>query len=443
MGRASHSTCDSGPDVPTGQVEEPTQILVLFLITLVACGARTDLEPSASGHGSSRPGPIVVAITAGDSHTCALLSSGTVACWGGSGVGELGNGTKTDSSTPVAVSGLGAVTAISAGEHHTCALRSNGTVACWGDNSVGQLGNGMTVGPDWCVAGTRACSSTPVAVSNLNDATAISAGLGHSCAVLSNGTAACWGDNRFGQLGNATTISSPTPVPVANLRGATAVSAAWWHTCALLAEGTVACWGENASGQLGNGSTNGPALCPYPTGGPVPCSTTPVTVPSLGGVRAISGRYEDTCALLSGGTVDCWGDNNDGHLGNGTNGLTLPDGGPGCWCSATPGIVTGLRGVTAISDACAVLSDGTVACWGNNTTGQLGNGTTTNSFTPVAVSNLSGVSTVCSGGSHACALLSNGTVECWGDNSGGQLGDGTRSVSNLCHCSVTPAAVRW
>jgi alpha-tubulin suppressor-like RCC1 family protein len=144
------------------------------------------------------------AISVGLLHTCALLLDGTAECWGQNRHGELGNGTTTNfSSTPVAVSNLSGVAGLSVGDAHTCALLSGGNVACWGNNSYGQLGNGTT-----------AVSALPVAVSSLSDAVGISAGLLHTCALLADGTVECWGYNRLGELGDGTTTDSATPVQV-------------------------------------------------------------------------------------------------------------------------------------------------------------------------------------------------------------------------------------
>ena len=140
------------------------------------------------------------------------------------------------------------VVATAAGVLHTCALLSNGTVQCWGSNGRGQLGDGTTTQ-----------STTPVTVSGITNATAIAAGAGHSCAVLATGTVQCWGWNSYGQLGNGTTTDSPTPTPVtvSGITNATAISAGGIYTCAMLASGTVQCWGFKGSGQLGDGSTTG------------------------------------------------------------------------------------------------------------------------------------------------------------------------------------------
>jgi len=201
------------------------------------------------------------------------------------------------------------VTAISAGAVSTCALISGG-VDCWGDNSVGELGNG-----------TGSDSFTPVAVvgpsgvGTLTGVTAISAGYNDTCALISGGTVDCWGYNVAGELGDGTTTVSSIPVAViglsgvGTLTGVTAISGGDYDTCALISGGTVDCWGSNGWGQLGDGTTTD-SLTPVAVVGPS-------EVGSLSGVTAISAGQDDTCALISGG-VDCWGDNYWGQLGNGT-----------------------------------------------------------------------------------------------------------------------------
>jgi alpha-tubulin suppressor-like RCC1 family protein len=277
------------------------------------------------------------AVSAGYGSTCALLSGGTVQCWGANSSGQLGDGTTTDSLTPVPVSGLTGATAISVGFSAACALLSDGTVRCWGDDTWGELGDGSTTGPDSCDG--FPCAMTPVAVTGLTGATAVSMGLDGACAVLSDGTVRCWGNTLYG-LGNGTTSGpdvctngpcSTAPVAVSGLTGATAVSLGG-ASCALLSGGTVQCWGFNNQGELGNGTATGPDTC---NGSSQSCSTTPVAVRNLTGATAISVGNDSACALLSGGTVKCWGDNGSDELGDGTT--TGPDNcAGGMPCSTTP-----------------------------------------------------------------------------------------------------------
>jgi alpha-tubulin suppressor-like RCC1 family protein len=360
-------------------------------------------------------------VSASGSHACALLPDGTLRCWGYNEYGQLGDGTTTHSSTPVAVAGITAALAVAAGHHHTCALLADGTVGCWGKNEFGQLGNGATCEAPPC--------KTPlaVAVSGISTAVAVSPGAYHTCALLADSTVRCWGHNMFGQLGNGANTNSSTPVDVAGLPPAVAVTAGGFHTCALLADGTVQCWGRNDGGQLGDGAT--------------PDSSTPVAVSGLGPAAAVSAGAYHTCARLPDGSLKCWGRNTFGQLGNGasltyligadpqgTAGLyesTLPPGSH----SRTPVEVVGISRATAVATGgfhtCAALADGSTKCWGQNDRGQLGDGTNSSKPTPVAVSGLAPFAAVTAGAWHTCALLPDGAVRCWGWNFAGQLGNGT------------------
>lgn len=310
----------------------------------------------------------VVAIAAGNSHTCALTSVGGVKCWGGNNSGQLGDGTTTSRTTPVYVAGLtSGVVDISMDADHSCALTDTGSVKCWGKNILGELGDGTTMN-----------RLSPVDVSGLSSGVrSISAGGwlagGHSCALTVTGGLKCWGRNMYGQLADGTTVNRLTPVDVSGLlSNVTSVSVGHSggpqqgeFTCALTSAGGVKCWGENLHYQLGNSAPDN-QLTPLDVSG----ATTSVAGISTGGNHA--------CILTTAGGVKCWGNNVQGELGDNT----LID-------SAFPVNVTGLSsGVTAISAGgfhnCAFVTSG-VKCWGSNVAGELGNGTTTNSLTPVDV----------------------------------------------------------
>ena len=264
----------------------------------------------------------ITAIAGGDdgsgpNNGYALRRDGTVWAWGYNLDGELGNGTNTDSSTPVQVSRLTGITAIAGGSRAAYALRGDGTVWAWGNNSDGQLGNGIA---------TNASISTPVQVSGLTGVTAIAGGYFAGYALRGDGTVRAWGSNTYGELGNGTTTNSSTPVQVSGLTGVTAIAGGYLTGYALRGDGTVRAWGINGYGELGASPTT------------TPSSSTPVQVTGLTGITAIAGGTFTGYALCGDGTVRAWGHNGDGELGNGTT-----------TDSSTPVQVSGLTGVTAIA----------------------------------------------------------------------------------------------
>ncbi len=386
--------CDSGEDSATCCAD---------------CGCSNDLVCFGKGC-IGRP----TAITARGEHTCVLHQTGEVSCWGSNSYGELGIPTSTAASAiPLVVPNLSNVTAVAAGSSFTCALLADSSVDCWGANYTGQLGTG-----------TNQDSAVPIAVAGLTGVKTIAAGLDFSCGVLFDGTARCWGSNSVDQLGVGTITSSAVPVPVSNLTSVTQITAGAGFACALTADGSAKCWGNNNSGQLGNASTSSSAT-PVSVSGltgatriSASCDTPPGDVVTSGGVTTGS-----ACAVMADGTVNCWGSNWAGQLGNGNP-----------WDSHSPTTVKYLAGAKDIAEgygiSCAVADGGLVACWGSNFSGALGDGTTTDSTTPVAVSNLTGAVNVAVGDWHACALLDNGSVECWGANIGGCLGYDSTSGSS-------------
>jgi alpha-tubulin suppressor-like RCC1 family protein len=255
--------------------------------------------------------------------------------------------------------------------------------------------------------------SQPAAANPMMGVVAVVGGEGHTCAIVQGGAVNCWGWNRSGQVGDATMTDRPFPVAVPGISEATVLAAGAAHSCVYIPGTGVRCWGLNAWGQLGLGTDE---QCSG-----LFCSTVPVTVAGLNDdIAAIGAGVMHTCALTTGGAVKCWGRNQYGQLGNGTN-----------VNSGSPVNVTGLgSGVTALTvggfHACARLADDELRCWGNNASGQLGDGTTTNSSVPVSVSGLPGpVESMSAGYMYMCVVEMSGGAMCWGENFAGQLGDGT------------------
>lgn len=244
---------------------------------------------------------------------------------------------------------------------------------------------------------------------------ALGAGAEHSCALTSGGGVVCWGNNVVGQLGNGSTVSTTTPVNVSGLSsGVEAITLGASFSCALMNTGGVKCWGSNDSGAIGANATQ---MCGNET-----CSRTPVDLPGVSGVQAVSAGAGHTCLLMTGGGIKCLGNNAYGQLGDGTDGTG----------GTTPVDVQLPEGATAVAAGalftCALTTGGGVKCWGDNLFGQLGDGTDEERHAPVQVQGLtSGVSGIGVGGGssfgHACALMAAGGVKCWGNNEYGQLGD--------------------
>ncbi|EIV93907.1 chromosome condensation regulator [Frankia sp. QA3] len=325
--------------------------------------------------------------------------------WGYNGLGHLGNGTTTNSAVPVRVTGLTGLTqvvGIAAGRYAGYAVHRDGTAWAWGYNAYGQLGNG-----------TITNSAVPVRVSGLTRVVALAGGSVNGYALRQDGTVWSWGYNNYGQLGNGTTTNSRVPVRVVGLDRVIAIASGGTTGYALRQDGTVWAWGYNDEGQLGNGTTANSPL--------------PVRVLGLHGVRAIAGGQETGYALRRDGTVWAWGHNNHGQLGNGT-----------VVSSTIPVAIRNLSEVTAIAASSegnsgyALRGDGTAWAWGLNNTGQLGNGTDDTSLVPVQVTGstgLVGVTAISAGSFSGYAVRRDGTVWAWGSNFFGQLGNGTTTPS--------------
>ncbi|MEZ4681267.1 MAG: hypothetical protein R2932_44340 [Caldilineaceae bacterium] len=353
-----------------------------------------------------------LAIAAGEEHSCAILTTGAIRCWGSNRDRQLGEGSPglysvpqllipnrtIGAPPPVGSTPLDDIPVVALGRYHTCLITPAGGVQCWGRNSDGQLGNGSEVP-----------SSTPTNVTGLaSGVLTVALGAEHSCALHQSGVAFCWGSNQYGQLGDGSTEQQSTPVAVtgASFRGSVLVAGAN-HTCALLIlnGGTVQCWGQNDMGQLGNGTTTN--------------STTPTNVSGISNATALQAGLAHTCALVA-NAVKCWGANESGQLGDGTQTK-----------SSTPVTVKGLpagtiRGLTTGDRHSCANVDNAVYCWGDNGDGQLGDGSTENRATPVAVQGVNGeIAQLSAGASHTCARTIDQALYCWGGNEQSQLGDGT------------------
>ncbi|MBJ7354646.1 MAG: hypothetical protein JHC98_07455 [Thermoleophilaceae bacterium] len=381
-------------------------------------------------------------------YACALSEAGTVSCWGSNFRGQLGDGTRTDSSVPVAVQNVANATQLDVGMYGACALIADGTVKCWGSNEYGALGSAASY-----------ATVTPTTVTGISGAVKVSVGEATICALLASpaGTVKCWGYGSSGQLGVvAPPSSTSTPQTITTLGGpATDIAVADFHACAVVA-GALKCWGANYSKQIQDSATLQ--------------FDTPVLVNGLSsGVAQPAPGINHTCVIMTTGAIKCWGANFSGQDGTGLSGnnTTSPQnnlitsgasfvgygedfhcalvGDVGkCWggnaygqlgdgttdSRPAPTIPIGLgSGVTSIdaggSNACAIVSK-VVKCWGPNESGALGNGTSSNQHSPVDVPNVTGATDVDVSTSHACAIASS-ALKCWGSGGSGQLGTGNTS----------------
>ncbi len=417
-------------------------ILALLVLAAIATGFPAGATAEqASQPTSTAAGQLDVSGGTGtdvSGHSCAVLDGGSVRCWGFGGGGRLGYGntaTIGDDETPGSVGpvDLGAgrtATAITAGGFHTCAVLDGGNVRCWGFGGEGRLGyaNTVTIGDDETPG-----SVGPVDLGAGRTATAITAGGGHTCAVLDGGDVRCWGFANDGRLGYANTNNigdnetpgSVGPVDLGAGRTATAITAGAAHTCALLDGGDVRCWGLGFLGRLGYGSTQTIGDDEQPS------SVGPVDLGAGRTATAISAGSAHTCALLDNGDVRCWGFGGQGRLGYGNTETIGDDEQPSAAGPVDLGVGRTATAISAGDDhTCAVLDDRTVRCWGFGGVGRLGYGNTNNigdnetpgSVGPVDLGEGRTAVAISAGGRHTCARLDDGSVRCWGEGFVGRLG---------------------
>uniref|UniRef100_UPI0033657A4B RCC1 domain-containing protein n=1 Tax=Candidatus Albibeggiatoa sp. nov. BB20 TaxID=3162723 RepID=UPI0033657A4B len=359
----------------------------------------------------------VTDIATGNGFSCVVTDIGKVRCWGSNDNNSLGDGTAENTQYPSYVIGISdGATAVTAGTNHACAIVDGG-VKCWGNNDSGQLGTGNTT-----------ASSIAVDVSGLgagSKVTKISAGYSNTCAIVDNNMQ-CWGNNDYGKLGDASFDSQLTPVTVKDLTSVTDIATGEDFTCAVIASGTVKCWGRNNNGQLGNDSNTD--------------ETTPNTVSGiLSGATKVSAKFEHACAVVDSGVL-CWGLNDEGQLGNGT--LSSSIGGQASPVQAIPDN-SGVTDVsTGHSSTCALFSGGAVQCWGSDDIAQLANELDGSQVSPYATTINTDITVLDSSiDKHRCAIVG-GEAWCWGQNNELQSGgdaepsliiDAPQSVfDNLC-----------
>jgi alpha-tubulin suppressor-like RCC1 family protein len=336
-------------------------------------------------------------------HNCGVVA-GAAKCWGANNYGRLGDGTVEHRTSPTQVIGLEANTrSVATGNGYSCAVTTANTVKCWGWNNFGKLGDGTTTD-----------RTTPVEVIGLTDVQTISLGYDHTCVVTTSGGIKCWGSNTYGQLGDASTTGRLNPVDVVGLTsGVQSVTTGAYHTCALTTTGGVKCWGRNNRGQLGDGTTT--------------TRTSPVDVigfTSGATSVSVSSSSEHSCALNTAGGIKCWGRNSYGILGDGT---TVDRSSPVDVQTLTAGVNLLAAGYL---HNCALLTGGQVVCWGYNAFGQLGDSNTyLQSLTPVSATGVtSGIQSLLAGVYSSCVVTTAGASLCWGNNTNGQIGNGTQST---------------
>jgi alpha-tubulin suppressor-like RCC1 family protein len=443
---------------------------VVAMLVAIVLGGLTGATPAAADGNEAPNAPSAArSIAAGGTFTCTLSVTGVVRCFGDGSDGQLGNGSPNRigdqpgemgaALVPVDLGTGRSARAISAGESHACAVLDNGQLKCWGRNADAELGLGDTTnrgsGPNQMGDALPA-----VKLGTGRRAVAVSAGGNHTCAILDNGQVKCWGRNNLGQLGRGDTAGplgvvgdSPTEmgdalpaVALGSGRAARAVSAGRDQTCAVLDNGQLKCWGYNASNQLGIGDNSGPlqAIGDFP--GEMGDALMAVNLGTDRTATAVVTASEFTCALLDNGDVKCWGANQFGKTGQGL-GLGNTGGSPAEMGDGLPEVPLGTdRTATSLSASnnhvCVTLDNDQVKCWGRNHIGQLGLGDTVDrgdqllqmgTFLPeVALGTGRSARFVTTGSVHSCAILDTGTATCWGYGFFGQLGSGaTANVGAL------------
>ncbi|MBZ0119113.1 MAG: hypothetical protein K8H88_19110 [Sandaracinaceae bacterium] len=381
-------TCDAGRDDCNGESADGCEAALDSIDTCGSCSTRCAWACGATGCNDP------VSVSVGNQHACAVRSDATVVCWGANDQGQLGDGTYDDSGRPVLVRSLNNVLSIAAGAGHTCAVQRSGATWCWGANDQGQLGGGVA-SPN---------SNLPIIVIGTDSVEQVSAGFALSCARRSNGQVVCWGDASSGKLGDgagSTDRVSPS-TPVSGIDDAIDVDSWNDYSCAVRATGEVWCWGLVHEEFTAN------------------TYTSPSRVGGMPSAASVATGANHLCIRDQAGRPRCLGWNPAGALGDGTTG------------DSSDTFVPSLLGESVVEVSagteftCARTPSRNVYCWGRGS--NVGTGSTLDRHEPVALSSLEGATSIAAYSSSACVIKEDG-VYCWGANSRGQLGDGTTNSS--------------
>lgn len=371
-------------------------------------------------------------LAAGESHTCGIAADGAAYCWGAGSYGRLGNGSSSneESPSPVDIStitGNSAFVQISGSFYHTCAVMADGRAYCWGRDLNGALGNGVFVGADQL-------SPSAVSTSGIGGSKAfvqIETAVGYTCAVMADGAGYCWGNDNSGELGNGSESGNqytPSQVDTSTISGNKAfvqISGGGSHTCAVTADGLAYCWGLDSAGRVGDGGAAGSSFA-----SPVAVDMSPIAADAA--FVQVSAGLAHSCGTTSDGAAYCWGSDSNSALGNG---LVLTSDQP----SPSPVDVTSIAGSTAFVEVyalrlhtCGLTTDGVAHCWGSDSNGQLGNGSTAteDQESPSQVDDstmprYASIVDITAGEAHACARTPEGEAYCWGSDSSSELGNGS------------------
>jgi alpha-tubulin suppressor-like RCC1 family protein len=335
-------------------------------------------------------------VSANFGHTCGLTTDNRAYCWGSGAWGQIGDGTTVERHQPAAVAGGLRFSQVSAGWSHTCAVTTEYKAYCWGENEDNELGDGTTTD-----------RLAPVPVSGALRFREVDAGAGHTCGVTyPDNRAYCWGYGGDGQLGDGVRGRRAMPVAVLGALRFRQVRAGMDFTCGLTTENQVYCWGSNRYGQIGDSSTAGTRF-------------TPTLIAGGRQYREVDAGGQHGCAVTTGYKAFCWGNGRDGQLGNGKQYLSF-------WPRAVAGGLSFERLTAGFYHTCGETTLNRAYCWGRNVQGNLGDGTHLNyRLTPVGVAGGHFFSQLSAGHEYTCGRTDKAVAYCWGYNQYGRLGDGT------------------